>query len=157
VVRQPLPAGCSPASQRADARLPEAPPPPRPAERGCTILVCDDNADGAEALAYLLKTWGHTVHVANDGSSALAQAAESRPEVVVLDIAMPDMDGYEVARRIRALPGMASAMLIALTGFGQARDHARTREAGFDHHLLKPADVRQLHGLIESRLRCSPR
>ena len=88
------------------------------------------------------------VRVAYDGPSALAIAPEYRPEVVVLDIGMPGMDGYEVARRLRARPEFVGTLLVALTGWGQEVDRQRSREAGFDKHLVKPVDPRDLHSLL---------
>jgi len=103
------------------------------------ILVVDDNADAAEALALVLGMTGHEVRLAGDGPSALAAAAEFRPEVVLLDIGLPGMDGYEVARRLRSGDGLRDMSLVALTGYGQEADRERARAAGFDHHLVKPA------------------
>jgi signal transduction histidine kinase/CheY-like chemotaxis protein len=102
------------------------------------ILLVDDNADALEALQVILQLMGHEVEAATDGESALAVAARFRPELVALDIGLPGIDGYEVARRLRALPGLAGAVLVALTGYGQDEDRERARAAGFDHHLLKP-------------------
>ena len=102
------------------------------------ILLVDDNADALEALQRIIEIMGHEVAVALDGKAALEVAARFRPELVVLDIGLPDMDGYEVARRMRAVPGIEDATLVALTGYGQHEDRERARTAGFDHHLLKP-------------------
>jgi CheY-like chemotaxis protein len=110
-------------------------------------LVVDDNVDGAESLATLLKLLGHEVHVAHDGPAALLATADVRPEVVFLDIGLPGMDGYEVARRLRR-PGRSEALLVALTGYGQEEDRRRSREAGFDHHLVKPVDPAVLEDLL---------
>ena len=114
------------------------------------VLVVDDNRDAAESLGILLRFLGAEVQVANDGLSALAQLREFRPSAVLLDIGMPGMDGYEVAARIRALPDFRGVLLIALTGWGQADDRQRSRDAGFDHHLVKPVDVPVLQGLLQS-------
>ncbi|HEX4412928.1 MAG TPA: ATP-binding protein [Lacipirellulaceae bacterium] len=112
------------------------------------ILVVDDNVDSAKTLGMLLKYLGADVQVVNDGVEALAAVEKYRPDVVLLDIGMPGMDGYEVARRIRERKGFGSVTLIALTGWGQEEDRRRTREAGFDHHLVKPADIVALQSLL---------
>jgi signal transduction histidine kinase/DNA-binding response OmpR family regulator len=114
------------------------------------VLVVDDNRDAAESLALLLSVAGHQTRVCHDGPSAVAAAAEFRPEAVLLDIGLPGMDGYEVARRLRAEPAMPRALLIALTGYGQLEDQRRAHEAGFDHHLVKPADLDALAALLAS-------
>jgi PAS domain S-box-containing protein len=113
------------------------------------IMVVDDNADALEAMTMTLQTLGHTVVTAPDGPSALARATDARPEVVLLDLGMPAMDGFETARRLRALPEMRGATLIALTGFGQPEDRRRALEAGFDQHLVKPADLDALTRLLD--------
>ncbi|EDO29331.1 predicted protein, partial [Nematostella vectensis] len=102
------------------------------------ILVVDDNIDAADTLAMLLRLLGAEVEIARDGPGALAMHAAFRPEVVLLDIGLPGMDGLEVARRIRAEHGRDQVVLIALTGWGQEEDLRRSREAGMDHHLVKP-------------------
>jgi CheY-like chemotaxis protein len=129
------------------AAPPPAPPPARTTAR--RVLVVDDNVDGAESLALLLSLDGHDVRMAHDGRSALAAAEEYRPDVVLLDIGLPDgLDGYEVARRLRSELGLASTLLLALTGFGQAEDRRRSRDAGFDDHLVKPVDPARLKDLL---------
>jgi CheY-like chemotaxis protein len=120
---------------------------------GRRILVVDDNVDAAETTSLLLSISGHEVRSAGDGASALAAAAAFSPEVVLLDIGLPLMDGYEVARRLRQLPQTAGSTLIALTGYGQQADRTRGREAGFDGHLLKPVDPLALARLIEQALK----
>jgi CheY-like chemotaxis protein/two-component sensor histidine kinase len=114
------------------------------------VLVVDDNQDAAASLGMLLKLLGAEVRVVNDGPAALEILAAYQPTVVLLDIGMPGMDGYEVARRIREQPEWRDLMLIALTGWGQEEDRRRTSEAGFDHHLLKPADMTALKELLTS-------
>ena len=109
------------------------------------VLVVDDNLDSAEMLQTLLKTMGHDAGMAHDGHSALEAVDEQRPEVVLLDIGLPDMDGYEVARQIRERQG-SGPRLIALTGWD--KDDVRSREAGFDHHLMKPADFDALERVL---------
>jgi PAS domain S-box-containing protein len=143
-------------------RLPLAAPPPgqeagerRPAPvRGAglrrRILVVDDNRDAGDSLGMILRHLGADVRVARDGDEALEAFAAYAPAVVLLDIGMPGMDGYEVARRMRALnPGRPSA-LVALTGWGQEEDRRRAREAGFDHHLVKPAELHDIQALLAS-------
>ncbi len=121
--------------------------PPR-ASAGRRILVVDDNRDAAETLALLLETMGHEVRVAHAGEDCLVVMRAFAPVVVLLDIGMPDMDGYEVARRIRDEEGSGRAVLVAITGWGQDDDRRRAREAGFDHHLTKPVDPAQLQRLL---------
>jgi PAS domain S-box-containing protein len=112
------------------------------------ILVVDDNGDSAQSLALLLQILGHQVQTALSGSQALDQIESFRPELVLLDIGMPEMDGYEVARRIRARAGRDGLRLVALTGFGQEADRERSRAAGFDAHLVKPVDLALLQDLL---------
>jgi signal transduction histidine kinase len=114
------------------------------------ILVVDDNRDAAESLSTLLALLGADVQVAFSGPEALDAVESYRPGVVLLDIGMPGMDGHEVARRIRQLPGIEDVTLIALTGWGQAEDRHRSRSAGFDHHIVKPADIHALQSLLVS-------
>jgi PAS domain S-box-containing protein len=123
-----------------------APAPVEPATRiGLPdVLVVDDNKDAADGLALLLELEGHRVHVAYDGHSALECAQRENPSVMVLDIGLPGMDGYELARQLRAHPHTTSTTLIALSGYGQDADRRRAREAGFDHHLVKPVDPQEL-------------
>ena len=114
----------------------------------CRVLVVDDNRDAAESLGVLLEFLGASVMVVHDGPAALAALDVHQPTAVLLDIGMPGMDGYEVARRMRARPDGGALLLIALTGWGQAQDQALSRQAGFDHHLVKPADIEQLQALL---------
>ena len=118
------------------------------ASAGCRILVVDDNRDAAESLGLLLETMGHEVRVAHAGEEGLLAMRAFAPMVVLLDIGMPDMDGYEVARRIRSEEGSGRAVLVAITGWGQDEDRRRAREAGFDHHLTKPVDPAELQKLL---------
>ena len=113
------------------------------------ILVVDDNVDVVETTSMLLSLSGHEVRSAKDGLQALQVAAEFGPDVVLLDIGLPLMDGYEVARRLRQMPALAGALLVALTGYGQQGDRQRGREAGFDGHMLKPVDPHALAQMIE--------
>jgi two-component system CheB/CheR fusion protein len=121
-----------------------------PGEITRRVLVVDDSSDGAETLARLLRADGLDVRTAVDGPSALAAAETFRPEVVLLDIGLPGMDGYQVAARLRQLPDTRAALLIALTGYGQDRDRRRAAEAGFDQHLTKPVDHPMLLRLLRS-------
>jgi len=115
------------------------------------ILVVDDNADAADTLAELLKLKGHDVRSECDGPSALNVAASFRPEFILLDIGLPGMDGYEVARRVRQAPELSKTTLVALTGYGQEKDRQQSRSAGFDHHLVKPVDPEALLALFTSK------
>ena len=111
------------------------------------VLIADDNTDAAESLALLLKLWGYTVYVARDGPEALEMARVYRPGVVLLDLGLPEMDGYEVARHLRGV-GPGGPVLWALTGYGQEEDLRRCHDAGFDRHLLKPVDPEALEVLL---------
>jgi signal transduction histidine kinase len=113
------------------------------------VLLVDDNADIVESTADMLAMAGHTLRCAHDGAQALALAQEFAPEVVLLDIGLPGLDGYQVARLLRQMPQLRQARLIALTGYGMPTDRQRSRDAGFDHHLTKPVDPAALRALIE--------
>jgi len=129
----------------SQAHVAESPPPATiPPLR---ILVVDDNRDAAETLGALLATLGGTISLVHSGREALEKVEEFRPDVVLLDIGMPEMDGYEVARRIRATP-QADVLIIALTGWGQEQDYRQSRAAGVDHHLVKPPDMEKLRALL---------
>jgi PAS domain S-box-containing protein len=143
-VRLPLAPGA--AAGPGDREGPDRPDPHRSVGR--RVLVVDDNVDAAESLAMLLRLQGHDVWVVHDGPTALRAAREARPEVMFLDIGMPVMDGYEVARRVRADPATRDLTLVALTGWGQEQDRRRTREAGFDHHFVKPADLDRIQEVM---------
>jgi signal transduction histidine kinase/ActR/RegA family two-component response regulator len=125
--------------------------PLAPATAGRTVVVADDNVDAADSLGMLLRFDGHDVTIVHDGEAAVAAVQERRPDVVVLDLGMPGLDGLEAAKRIRAMPGGQDVKLIALTGWGQDSDRVRTREAGFDHHLVKPADPAEVAALLHGR------
>ncbi len=120
-------------------------------ESQCAVLVVDDNRDAANSLAMLLKTMGHHVEVAHSGEQALECIRTAPPEVVFLDIGMPGMDGYEVARQLRADAKFDRVCLAALTGWGQAEDRRRTADAGFDHHIVKPPDMRALMSVLSTK------
>jgi CheY-like chemotaxis protein len=112
------------------------------------IQIVDDNIDAAATLSTLLELQGHEVSVEHDGRSALRRARLDRPQVLLLDIGLPDMDGYELARQIRAMPDTAGAVLVALTGYGQGRDRREAEAAGFDHYLVKPASMEQIEEIL---------
>jgi two-component system CheB/CheR fusion protein len=120
--------------------------------RRLQILIADDNVDLAESFAELLRASGHQVDVVHDGEAALHMARTRVPDIALLDIGMPKRDGYEVARQLRARPGLTSALLIALTGYGQADARDRALDAGFDAHLTKPVAPDDLSDFIASRL-----
>jgi CheY-like chemotaxis protein len=113
------------------------------------VLVVEDCPDNHESMCVLLGIWGHRVRDAGDGTAALALAPGFRPDVALLDIGLPGLDGYEVARRLRRVPGLEGAVLVALTAYGQAQDVARAEEAGFDRHMLKPCDFDALRELLD--------
>jgi CheY-like chemotaxis protein/nitrogen-specific signal transduction histidine kinase len=134
-----------------DVEEPQSKPAHAPIRNGRhsrRLLLIDDNVDAVESLALLLSAEGHQVRTAYEGESALAVAEDFHPDLVILDIGLPGMDGYEVARKIRARPEIGSPTLVALTGYGQQEDRKRARAAGFDHHFIKPADVQALQKLI---------
>jgi signal transduction histidine kinase/DNA-binding response OmpR family regulator len=153
-------------------RLPAAEAPARPAHAGTAVngspplqagrlqvLLVDDNRDAADALAALLRATGYKVEVFHDGPSALRAIAGALPDVVLLDIGLPGMDGYEIARAIRRMPGADGTLIVAVTGYGQEDDYDRSRDAGFDDHLVKPVDPDALMGLLAGHARAgeSPR
>lgn len=115
---------------------------------GLRILVVDDNRDAANTLAVLLNVWGYDCRVSYDGANALQTAREYRPDCLLLDINMPGMDGCTVARRLRREPDLAQVKLVALTAYSDANHTQRIKEAGFDHHVTKPADIDELQGLL---------
>ena len=136
-------------SEVQQGELPKKEAPARGgAAGGRRVLVVDDNADAADSIAVLLRMEGHEVKTVYDGHQALASSQVFAPSVVVLDVGLPGMDGYEVARRLRELPQTRHALFIALTGYGQSEDRALAAKAGFDHHFIKPADPRALHAVI---------
>jgi CheY-like chemotaxis protein len=122
--------------------------PPAPVGPRRRILVVDDNVDAAESLAMLLGHMGQDVRVAHDGLAALKTVQVFRPQLVFLDLGMPGMDGFEVARRVRKQFGREKPVLIALTGWGQDEDRRRTRESGFDDHLVKPVEPQTLQQVL---------
>jgi len=136
------------ANHETTTRSREPPPKREEPARGRRILVVDDNVDAAESLQRVLQIHGHTVRAVGDGYAALDAVASFHPAVVLLDIGLPELDGYEVARRIRAMPRGSEICLCAVTGWGQADDKRRAREAGFDEHMTKPVDLAALAALI---------
>jgi two-component system CheB/CheR fusion protein len=140
VIEQPTP---RPAALDKDSKSPIA----------RRVLIADDSRDGAETLSMLLEMSGHEVHQAHSGAEALERAKQVRPDVAVLDIGMPELSGYDVAKRIRLEPWGKQMILIALTGWGQENDKRRAEDAGFDHHCTKPADPDELQLLFSARAR----
>jgi CheY-like chemotaxis protein len=122
---------------------------PQPREpRQLRILIADDNADGAASLAMLLQAEGHVVLTAPDGRRAVDLAELFRPEVILMDVAMPHVDGLEATRQIRARPWGVDVRIVALTAWGQEAERRRTQEAGMDFHLVKPVDPQALAGVL---------
>ncbi len=136
---------------RVDPLRPAALPALAGPVRSLRVLVIEDNADARETLTVALALAGHQVHDAADGVEGMALAAAVTPDVVLIDIGLPGLDGYEVARRLRARPEGRTALLVALTGYGREEDRRRAEEAGFDAHLVKPADPARLLALLAGR------
>lgn len=134
------------APTRPGALEPVTPAPPRGPSR--RVLVVDDNVDNADALTALLQQWGHDVHAAYDGAQALRIAATLRPDVVLLDLGLPSLSGHDVCRQLRAEPWARRTVIVAQTGWGQRSDRIRSRQAGFDAHLVKPVDPVALQTLL---------
>ncbi len=141
-IRLPLACASAPAAM-APIEL-DAPP----SMRSLRVMIVDDNTDAADMLAALMEMRGHTTRVAHDGVHALALAAEFRPEVAFLDIGMPGMNGYQLSEKLGELAGMDTLVRIALTGWGEENDRASARQAGFDHHFLKPCDLNAVDTLL---------
>ena len=118
------------------------------ASRAKRVLIIEDNADAAMTTQQLLQLKGHTIQIAADGLSGVKEAQIFKPEVVLLDIGLPGIDGYEVARRLRKLPETKEALLIALSGYGKPEDLLKSKKAGFNHHLVKPANMNELEALM---------
>lgn len=114
------------------------------------VLIVEDNADARESLRTILELSGHEIYEAGDGASGVERARALRPDMALIDIGLPALDGYEVARQIRSMPGGRGIFLVALTGYGQPRDRQQAQEAGFDAHLVKPVDIHRLSAIIES-------
>ena len=113
------------------------------------VLVVDDNVDLVEMLSMVIEAAGHYVRKAFDGRSGISAALEYQPDLILLDVGMPDMNGNEVAKELRRHQEVAGARIVALTGWGQAEDRRRTADAGFDDHLTKPADPEQIQRILE--------
>jgi CheY-like chemotaxis protein len=113
------------------------------------VLVVDDNRDSADSLVTAFAVLGHEAVAAYGGREALARIDDTKPSLIVLDLSMPEMDGYTLARAIRALPDYAAVPMVALSGFGSEADRAKSREAGFDRHMLKPFDLVDLERMVD--------
>ena len=144
-----LPAAAAPQAGPAAPSAAERPTASDDRRAGYRVLVVDDNRDAAEMLARWLETNGHRTRIANDGAAALRAAGEFSPDIAVVDISMPIMDGYELARRFREDPELRRIRLVAVTGYGQEIDRRRSTAAGFDAHLLKPVELDAVESLIE--------
>jgi PAS domain S-box-containing protein len=145
VVHLPMAASAAPAMPTPTGATTET-----AAGNSCRVLVVDDSADTAESLAMLLTGSGHRVRVAYDGAAALHEVATRVPDVVLMDIGLPGRNGLEIAKLIRAQPALAGIVLVAMTGYGQDSDRQRSREAGFNYHLVKPADLDDLRMILDS-------
>jgi CheY-like chemotaxis protein/anti-sigma regulatory factor (Ser/Thr protein kinase) len=141
------------AAPPTEAAAPELTPRDEPFPRRLRVLVVDDNIDVAEGLALWFRLKGFEDRIAFDGPAALTAVEDFHPEVVILDIGLPGLDGFEVARRLRAQPGMAHALLIALSGYGPAQGQRCAQATGFDYHLAKPVDPDKLYTLIHKYLK----
>jgi len=113
------------------------------------ILIVDDNQDAADSLSALLGLMGNEVHVAYDGLQALEMATALEPDVVLMDIGLPKLNGYDAARQMRGIAALRTTTLVALTGWGQGEDRRRSQEAGFDHHLVKPVGLDDLQAILD--------
>jgi CheY-like chemotaxis protein len=116
------------------------------------ILIVDDCKDTVDSLSILLRLWGHDVRVAYDGATAVATASSFRPDAVLLDILLPGLNGYQVARQLRQLPELSGTLLVAVTGYAENEDFAKSREAGFDRQIVKPVDLDELQRLLADRV-----
>jgi CheY-like chemotaxis protein len=116
----------------------------------------DDNQDSADSLAMLLRMLGHVVAIANDGAGALTMAGDFRPDVGILDIGLPQLNGYELAKQIRQQPWGKDVVLVALTGWGQEQHRRRSAESGFNHHLTKPVEFDVLQQILAAADTCLP-
>lgn len=134
-----------------ESSAPESESRPVPSEDGLRIMVVDDNVDAAQSLGMLLEAQGHRIWIEYDGTSALRQAVHHLPDIFILDIGLPDMDGYALAQQLHALPGASRSIFIALSGYGQQQDRKLSQSAGFDFHLVKPVDVPALMALFKQR------
>lgn len=115
------------------------------------VLIVDDCKDTVDSLSILLHLWGHEVRVAYDGATAADTASNFKPEVVLLDILLPGLNGYQVARQLRQIPELSGTLLVAVTGYAENGDFAKSQEAGFDRQLVKPVELDELQRLLEER------
>jgi CheY-like chemotaxis protein len=143
VVRLPLTGNVLRGNLSSDA------PTQRTTAAALRILIADDNRDFADSLAVLLRGAGHAVSVTHDGASAMVKALELKPELAFLDIGLPGRNGYDLARTLRSLPATRGTMLVAITGWGQDKDKALARDAGFDRHLVKPVSPEAVSAIID--------
>ena len=150
-IKIPVTPAPKPAAQERREAPRELPP------KHCRILVVDDNVDSVDSLAMLLRMMGHVVETANDGQSALAKAEEFHPDVAILDIGLPKVSGYELAKQIRDRSWGKDAVLVALTGWGQEQHRRRSVQAGFNHHLTKPVEFDVLQEILAAATRCVPK
>jgi CheY-like chemotaxis protein len=137
------------AAAPAHATRPSADEHDTPPVSGCKILIADDNPDIAESFEIMLQTLGYEVQTATNGAEALEKAEQFRPTAIVLDIGMPELDGYQAAKHIREQPWGKDVILIAVTGWGQESDRRKSKEAGFDAHLVKPIDATAIVACVE--------
>jgi CheY-like chemotaxis protein len=141
IVRLPVAVPAAP-EQQGDGEAPAQP------TVGHRILLADDNVDAATSLALMLQMMGHEVRTAHDGLEAVAAASEFRPDLILMDIGMPKLNGYDACRRIREQPGGKDVVMVALTGWGQDEDKRRSEEAGFNTHLIKPVEPATIENLL---------
>jgi CheY-like chemotaxis protein len=145
IIRLPLGLAATSAGTASDGDGSHARRPAREARR---VLIVDDNVDAADSVAMLLQAAGFSVRCVYDGMSALSVAHAFQPDIFVLDIGLPDITGYEVAKRLRTIPPFAHTPIVAVTGYGQESDRKRSREAGIDHHMTKPVDPDSLKAVL---------
>jgi PAS domain S-box-containing protein len=155
VVRLPV-ATQEPGAKSQESGIKAADSCPLTPDSRLRVLVVDDNIDMAQTLALLLKTSGHDVRTAHTGPAALEVALDHRPNVVLLDIGLPGLNGYEVANRLRQQPALRNVVLVAMTGYGQETDRKRSQEAGFDHHLVKPTDFGKVREILAAVSKNAP-
>ena len=116
--------------------------------RALSVLVVDDNQDSAETITLMVEMWGHEARTVHDGPAAVEACLQFRPDVVLLDIGLPGMNGFDVARRLRGQGDLDGLLLVAMTGYGQEEDRQLSREAGFNHHMVKPIEPAELRALL---------
>jgi CheY-like chemotaxis protein len=138
-----------PVTERRDPSL-------SPSRGRCKVLVVDDNVDSVDSLAMLLRMMGHEVETEGDGASGLERANAFQPHVAILDIGLPKVNGYELAKQIRQQPWSKNLVLVALTGWGQEQHRRRSEESGFNHHLTKPVEFDVLQDILATADNCLP-